>query len=62
MGTQEVNQKLHFAMFDQLVKMLDSASENEKNFCHDVQLEFERASWEVFRMKNELQELVERLG
>ena len=47
---------------DSLSKNLEIAAENEKMFCHDLCLELERYSWEVFKMSNGIRELREHYG
>jgi hypothetical protein len=41
---------------------LEKSAENEKIFCHDLSLELERCSWEIFRMGNDLQILIKTYG
>ena len=41
---------------------LEKSAENEKIFCHDLSLELERCSWEIFRMGNDLRLLKEMYG
>ena len=53
---------LKLSAFDHLIKMMDHAANNEKKFCVDLQLEFERTSWELFRLKTDLEILLERFG
>lgn len=50
------------ATADRLCKSLDDAAENEKRFCTDIQLSLEVYSWEVWRIKNNIEVLKERLG
>lgn len=47
---------------DALSKNLEKAAENEKMFCHDLCLELERCSWEVFKMSNGIRSLKEYYG
>jgi hypothetical protein len=42
---------------ENLVKNLDKASQNEKQFCYDVCMELEKMSWETFRMMNDLKQI-----
>ena len=36
---------------------LSQAADDEKSFCVDLQLRFERLSWELFKVANEIQEI-----
>lgn len=45
-----------------LNKNLKIFEENEKIFCHDICLELERYSWELYRMENEINKLKEIYG
>jgi len=45
-----------------LSENLEKSAENEKIFCHDLCLELERCSWEIYRMGNDLQLLREMYG
>ena len=47
---------------DSLCATLEKAAANEKMFCHNVQLVFERYSWEVYKMKNDIAELKQYIG
>lgn len=47
---------------ERLSQKLEKIAENEKMFCDDLCLEMERYSWEVFRMKNSIQQLKEVYG
>jgi hypothetical protein len=47
---------------DKLCNNLDIASQNEKKFATDVCLELERFSWEMYRMKNDIQHIQEYFG
>lgn len=42
---------------DKLCKTLEISSMNEKMFCQDMCIQLERYSWELYRMKNDIQEL-----
>lgn len=42
---------------DNLCNSLEVIANNDKKFCVDIQLELERYSWEMYRMKQNLQEL-----
>lgn len=54
--------KLILEMSKALERMLDKAAQNEKNFCYDVQLEFERYSWDVLRMRHGIESIVDTFG
>lgn len=40
-----------------LCNNLDKAASEEKRFCVDLQLRFEKMSWEMLRAANELREI-----
>lgn len=40
-----------------LSNRLSQAADDEKSFCVDLQLRFERLSWELFKVANEIQEI-----
>ena len=40
-----------------LSNRLSQAADDEKSFCVDLQLKFERLSWETFKLANEIQEI-----
>lgn len=43
---------------NKLSKRLSDAADDEKRFCYDLQLRFEQMSWEVFRLSNDIQEII----
>jgi hypothetical protein len=47
---------------DNITRRLEKAAEDEKKFCHDMQLQLERYSWETFRLANGLRQLGEFYG
>ncbi len=42
---------------DKLCRTLEIVAETESKLCDDISLQLERYSWEVYRMKNSLQEI-----
>jgi hypothetical protein len=47
---------------DRLCKNLDMIAQNEKKYTTNICIELERYSWEMYRMRNELNEIKEYLG
>lgn len=47
---------------DLLCEAFEKAAENEKKFCYDVCLEFERYSWETYKLANEIRSIKEMYG
>ena len=45
-----------------LSERLDEAARKEREFCVDLQLEFEKMSWEMLRMMDELQSIKQYVG
>lgn len=46
---------------DRLCQRLDQLAENEKNFCYNLQQEFERYSWDLFRISNNLKSIQQEM-
>ncbi len=47
---------------ENLSNTLEKAALDEKAFCTDVCMDFERQSWEMYRLKNSIKELKEIYG
>lgn len=47
---------------DNLCRNLEKASENEKAFCYEIQHQLERYSWDMYRLRNELDEIKQYTG
>lgn len=56
------NLQLLIETTERLVKSLDQASQNEKQFSDNILIELERMSWEAFRMNNDLKSIKEYCG
>jgi len=41
---------------------LDEAARQEQEFCYDLQLEFERMSWEMTRFMDDIRNIKEYVG
>lgn len=57
---KEINELIETA--DKLCKALEEAANNEATFCYEMQYALENYSWDVYRMKNEISNLYNRVG